>query len=83
MTSNLTDLHNNQIFKDKKKINIKKNLRKDFVKLKPDKRNGLVQIKATEYYTSVEKRFSDQSKFKQLVKDPTPARLATLQRYLK
>ena len=80
---NLTDLHNNQIFKDKNKINIIKNLRKDFVQLKPNKRNGIVLIKATEYYTSVEKLFSDQSKFKQLVKDPTPARLATLQRYLK
>ena len=34
---NLIDLDNNQIFKDKKKINIIKNLRKDFVLLKPDK----------------------------------------------
>ena len=34
-----------------------KNLRKDFVLLKPDKGNGIVLIKATEYYTSVEKLF--------------------------
>ena len=42
---NLIDLDNNQIFKDKKKINIIKNLRKDFVLLKPDKGNGIVLIK--------------------------------------
>ena len=41
---NLIDLDNNQIFKDKKKINIIKNLRKDFILLKPDKGNGIVLI---------------------------------------
>ena len=40
-------------------------------------------IKATEYYTSVEKLFSDKSKFKQIADHSTPTRLATLQRYLK
>ena len=80
---NSIDLENHQIFKDKKKINIIKNLRKDFVLLKPDKRNGIVLIKATEYYTSLEKLFSDKSKFKQIADDPTPTRLANLQKYLK
>ena len=47
-----------------KKTNIIKNLRKDFVELKPDKRNGIVLIKATEYYTSLERLSSDKSKFK-------------------
>ena len=77
---NLIDLHNIQIFKDKKKINIIKNLWTDF---EPDKGNGTVVIRATEYYTSIEKLFSDKFKFKQLAKDPTPTRLTRLQRYQK
>ena len=40
--------------------------------------NGIVLMKATEYYTSVEKL-----KFKQIVEGATPTKLATLQRYLK
>ena len=76
---NLIDLGNNQIFKDKQKINVIKNLHKDFVLLKPNKGNGIVQIKATEYYTSLEKLFSDKEKFKKITEDPTPTRLATLQ----
>ena len=80
---NLIDLDNNQIFKDKKKVNIIKNLRKDLVLFKSDKGNGIVLIKGTEYYTSLEKIFSDKSKSKQIAEDPTPTRLATLQRYLK
>ena len=67
---NLIDLDNNQIFKNKKKINIK-SLHKDFVLLKPDKGNGIVLIKALEYYSSLDKLFSDKSKFKQIVEDPT------------
>ena len=54
LTFSLIDLDNNQIFKDKKKMNIIKNLCKDLVILKPDKGNGIVLIKATEYCTSVE-----------------------------
>ena len=49
---NLMNLGNNQILKDKKKINITKNLRKDFFILKPNRGNGIVLIKATECYTS-------------------------------
>ena len=83
LACNLIDIDNNQIFKDKKKINIIKKLRNDFAFLKPNKGNGIVSIKATEYYSSLEKRFLDKSKFKQTAKDPTPTRLSTLQRYLK
>ena len=83
MVFNLIDLDNNQVFKDKKKINIIKNLRKDFVLLKADKGNGIALIKTTEYYSSLEKLFSDKTKFKQISEDPTPTRLSTLQRYLK
>ena len=49
---NLMNLGNNQTLKDKKKINITKNLRKDFFILKPNRGNGIVLIKATECYTS-------------------------------
>ena len=66
----LIDLDNNQIFKNKKKINIK-NLCKDFVLLKPDKGNGAVLIKALEYYSSLDKLFPDKLKFQQIVEDPT------------
>ena len=83
MAFDLFVLDGNQIFKDKKKINIIKNFRKDFVLWKSDKGNGIVLIKATEYYTSTEKLFSDKLKFKQIADDPTITRLATLQRYLK
>ena len=83
MAFNLIDLDNNQIFKDIKKVNVIKNLRKDFVLLKPDEGNGIVLIKTTEYYSSLEKTFSDKSKFKQISEDLTPTRLSTLQRYLK
>ena len=61
MAFNLVDLYNNQVFKDEKKKNIIKNLRKDFGLLKADKGNGIVLIKATDYYTSLEKPFSDNS----------------------
>ena len=66
---NLIDLDNNQIFKDIKKVNVIKNLRKDFVLLKPDEGNGIVLIKTTEYYSSLGKPFSDKSKFKQISED--------------
>ena len=79
----LIDLDNNQIFQDKKEMNIIKNFRKDFILWKSDKGNGTVLIKVTEYYTSVEKLVSDKSKYKQIADDLTPTRLATLQRYIK
>ena len=59
------------------------NLRKDFVLFKPDKGNEIVLIKATDYYSSLEKVFSGKSKFKQIAEDITPVKLATLQRYPK
>ena len=77
LACNLIDIDNNQIFKDKKKINIIKKLRNDFAFLKPNNGNGIVSIKATEYYSSLEKRFLDKLKFKQTAKDPTPTRLST------
>ena len=71
------------MFKDKKKLEIIKNLRKELDILKPDKGNGIVLIGTNDYYTAVENLFSDKSKFKEIHDDPTPARLSSIQRYLK
>ena len=80
---NLIDFDNNQVYKDKKKLEIIKNLRKELVILKQDKGNGVVLVRTIDYYNAVENLFSDPSKFKQIYNDPTPTRLTSLQRYLK
>ena len=50
--------------------------------MEPDKGNGEVVIDRTDYYESLDKLFSDTTKFKRLDADPTNARLSTLQTYL-
>ena len=65
------------MFKDKKKLEVIKNLRKELVILKPDKGNRIALIGTNDYYTTVENLFSDKSKFKELHDDPTPARLSS------
>ena len=77
----LIDLDNYQVFKDKKKLEVIKNLRKELVILKPDKGNGIVLSGTNDYYATVENLFSDKSKFKEIHDDPTPARLLSIQRY--
>ena len=79
----LIDLDNCQVFRDKKKLEIIKNLREKLVILKPDKGIEVVLIKTIDYYSAVENLFLDKSKFKEIHDDPTPARLSSLQRYLK
>ena len=79
----LIDLGNYQVFKDKKKLEVIKNLRKELVILKPDKGNGTVLIGTNDYYITVEKLFPDKSKFEVFHDDLTPARLSSIQRYLK
>ena len=79
----LIDLDNYQVFKDKKKLEVIKNLRKELVILKPDKGNGIVLIGTNDYHTTVENLFSDKSKFKEIHDNPTSARLLSIQRYLK
>ena len=71
------------MFRDKKKLEIIKNLREKSVFLKPDKGNEVVLIRTIDYYTAVENLFLDKSKFKEIHGDPKPARLSSLQRYLK
>ena len=80
---NLINLDNQKVFKDKRKLQIIKELCKDTVVLKPDKGNGVVAIDMTDYYKSLDKLFSDKTKFKRLDADPTNTRLSTLQSYLR
>ena len=83
MAFSLIDLGEKQNFKDKKRLDIIKNLRKELVILKPDKGNGIVLLNANDYYNGVEKLFQDKLKFKQILEDPTPSCLTSVQRYLK
>ena len=57
MAFSLIDLENKQIFKDKKKLDIIKNLRKELVIPKPGKGNGIVLLNANDYYNGVENLF--------------------------
>ena len=75
-------MDNQKVFKDKKKLHVIKELRKDNVILKPDKGNGVVVIDTADYYESLNKLFSDTAKFKRRDADPTNTRLSTLQIYL-
>ena len=77
------DLDNYEVFKNKRKLAAIKNLRKKLVILKPDKGNRIALIGTNEFYIMVENLFSDKSKFKEIHDDPTPARLSSIQRYLK
>ena len=80
---NLIHLDNQKVFKDKRKLHTIKELREDTVILKPDKSNGVVVIDTTDYYESLNKLFSDTTKFKRLVADSTNTRLSILQSYLR
>ena len=80
---NIIYFDNNQVYKDKRKLEIIKNLRKELVILKPDKGNGVVLVRTIDYYTVVENLFLDTSNFKQIYNYPTPTPLTSLQRYHK
>ena len=69
----LIDLDNRQVFQDKKKLEIIRNLPKELVILKPGKGNGVVLIRTNDYYATVKNLLSDKSKFKEIHGDPTPA----------
>ena len=75
-------MDNQKVFKDKRKLQVIKELRKDTVILKPDKGNGVVVIDTTDYCEALDKLFSDTTKFKRLDADPTSTSLSTLQSYL-
>ena len=58
------------MFKDKKELEIIKNVRKELVILKPDKGNEVVLIGTNDHYTATENLFSDKNKFKEIHVNP-------------
>ena len=50
--------------------------------LKPDKGNGIVILKRSDYISSLKSLFNNTTKFNCLNEDPTSTRLNTLQNYL-
>ena len=53
-------MDNQKVFKDKRKLQVIKELRKDTVILKPDKGNGVAVTDTTDYYESLENYFQIQ-----------------------
>ena len=83
MAFNLLNLVDQQVFKDKKKVQIINNLKKDVVILSPDKGSGIVLLDINEYKESMHMLFADRSKFRIRDTDPTNSRLPTLQNYIR
>ena len=67
---------------DRKKIKTLTELSKELSILKPNKGNGIVVMKRSDYISSVASLFSDASRFKLLDTDPTLTRLNSLQSFL-
>ena len=63
--------------KDKKILEIIKNLLKESVILKPDKGNKIVLL-GIDDYSAVGNLFPDKSKYKEIHENPTPARLSSI-----
>ena len=66
-----------------KKTPSHKKTRQDTVILKPDKGKGVVVIDTVDYYESLNKLFSDTTKFKRLDAYPANTRFNTFQSYLR
>ena len=77
-TYSFIDLDLREFYTDRKKIRTLTELSKDLSILKPDKGNGIVVMKRSDYLSSVTSLFSDASRFKLLDTDPTPTRLNSL-----
>ena len=82
LTYSYIDLDIKQFSLDRKKIRILNSLTATYAILKPDKGNGIVLMKRSDYVSSVKSLFADPNKFKKIVSDPTPTRLSSLQKYL-
>ena len=82
---NFLDFDDKRLTQDSKHIKILKDLRKRVAILKPDKGNGVVLIKLTDYQTNITALFSDPTKFSKFNNDPslTQLLLASLQNYLR
>ena len=83
MAFNLINIEEQQIFKDKRKIKIVRELKEKVVLLTPDKGNGVVIMDIIDYKNSMHALFADRSKFRVLSTDPTNTRFSTLQQYLR
>ena len=78
-TYNCLDLDLKEYFIDRKRIRTLANMSNTLCILKPDKGNGVVVLKRSDYVKSLSSIFSNPSKFSQLNNDPTNTRLTTLQ----
>ena len=81
-TYNCLDLDLKEYFVDRKRIRILADMTKTLSILKPDKGNGIVVLKRSDYVTSLKSIFENKTKFTRLTNDPTFTRLNTLQNYL-
>ena len=81
-TYSYIDIYDKQYSHDKKKINITKQLRENYIILKPDKGNAVVLMNKVDYHDAMNQLFSDKTKFKIIKNDPTLIRLKTVQNYL-
>ena len=83
MAFNLINVDEKQVFKDKKKIKIIRDLKEKVVLLGPDKGNGVVIMDIQDYRQSMHQLFADRTKFKILEDDPTNTRFASLQNFVR
>ena len=81
-TYNYIDLDLTEFRLSRSQIKTLHELTETFSILKPDKGNGIVVMKRSDYISSVKSLFTNPSKFKKLGSDPTPSRLSSLQQYL-
>ena len=81
-TYNYIDLDLKQFYVDRKRIRILKNMNISFAILKPDKGNGIVILKRSDYIGSVSSIFDNPQKFTKLYSHSTSTRLHSLQTYL-
>ena len=82
MAFNLINVNEQQVFKDKKKIKVIRDLKEKVVLLSPDKGNGVVVMDILDYKQSMQQLFADRTKFRTLTEDPTNTRFTTLQKYI-
>ena len=81
-TYNFIDLDLSQFNVDRRRIHILRNMSVNFAILKPDKGNGIVILKRSDYINSLTSLFDNPNKFKKVLSDPTYTRLTSLQAYL-
>ena len=81
-TYNYIDLDLKQFYVDRKRIRILRNMNINFAILKPDKGNGIVILKRSDYISSFSSIFDNPLKFTKVSSDPTSTRLHSLQTYL-